>query len=34
MGVKFPIDEPHFPIQVHDISSAEGNEKVSFTTEI
>jgi hypothetical protein len=34
MGVKFPVDEPCFPIQVHAICSAEGNGKVSPPTEI
>jgi hypothetical protein len=34
MGIKFHIDEPCFPIQVHVIFSVEGNEKVSPTTEI
>ena len=29
MGYKFPIDEPHFPIQVNAICSSKGNEKVS-----
>ena len=28
MGVKLPIDQPCFPIQVNAISSMEGNEKV------
>ena len=34
MGVKFPIDQPCFPIQVHAICSSESNEKVSPPTEI
>jgi pantothenate kinase len=29
MGVKLPIDQPCFPIQVNAISSMEGNEKVT-----
>jgi hypothetical protein len=29
IGVKFPIDEPHFPIQGHAICPIKDNEKVS-----
>jgi hypothetical protein len=34
IGVKSPIDEPCFPIQVHAICCVEGNGKVSTPTEI
>jgi hypothetical protein len=34
MGIKFPIDKPCFPIQVHVICSAEGNVKVLHPTEV
>ena len=33
-GIKLPIDEPCFPIQVHAICSGKGNEEVSLPTEI
>jgi hypothetical protein len=33
-GIKLPIDEPCFPIQVHAICSSEGNKEVSSPTEI
>jgi hypothetical protein len=28
MVIKFPTDEPHFPIKVHAICPTKGNEKV------
>lgn len=32
-GIKLPIDEPCFPLQVHVISSGEGNKEVASPTE-
>jgi hypothetical protein len=34
MGIKLPIDQPCFPIQVNDVCPTKGNEKVLPTTEI
>jgi hypothetical protein len=34
MGIKFLVDELFFPVQVHDICSLGGNEKVLSTAEI
>jgi hypothetical protein len=33
-GIKLPIDETCFPIQVHAISSGKGNKEVSSPTEV
>jgi hypothetical protein len=33
-GIKFPIDELCFPIQVHAICSGEGNKKVLLRIEV